>query len=775
MRHPPTLLPPTAAKGLPRTTRRPGRVGCAARAALALVAALRGGAAGAQPPGDAPATVPGPGSPPAAARVEGRVRRADGAPLTGANVFVLGSLDGAVTDSAGRFGFATTTPVPRVLVVRLASGAELRRVLTGGEAPVLELTMGERTAALTPVVVQAGRHEMGPGAGATLSALEVVTTPGSTADVFRALQTLPGVQQLDEGTALFVRGGDFTETRTVLDGAPLLNPPQLLTPTGTFVGSADPFQLESITFSSGGFGARHGNALSGVVELATLGRPSGRAATLGLGLGAASVTLATPIGARGGGWVAANRFDTAPILRLNGAPRPFAPAPHGHDLAASASWRPTATGTIKLYALDTRTRLGVLLEEPSFAGSYAADVAGRLAVLSWRDVVGRAAPWASIAWQRLDRTEEFGAFALGLGQRVLQLAGGSAWEAHPRAVLRAGMEGERLASALDGTLPTSGAAVAPGARRQLLGGARTLVRHAAWAEGDWRATERLRLLAGVRTDAASLTGRRSVDPRLSATWQLGAAATLTAAWGIYHQVPDPLLSDPVLGAGGALPPMRATQSIVGVRLGGERRMLRLELFDKRYRDLTLLGAEPGRDRVARAGGIGRARGADLVARSAGPWGVEPRLTWSVVRAERTDPVTGRLAPAPADVTHALTGIAERAFAGGWRTAVAWRSATGRPFTPVARATPDADGAGWTPVWGAPMSARFPDFRRLDLSLSRVRPFGARTQGVFYLALTNALDRRNVQAWRYSADWAERTPVRSIFNRAVYVGATLQHR
>jgi hypothetical protein len=33
----------------------------------------------------------------------------------------------------------------------------------------------------------------------------------------------------------------------------------------------------------------------------------------------------------------------------------------------------------------------------------------------------------------------------------------------------------------------------------------------------------------------------------------------------------------------------------------------------------------------------------------------------------------------------------------------------------------------------------------------------------------------VQAWRYSADYAERTPVRSIFARSVYVGATLQRR
>ncbi len=74
--------------------------------------------------------------------------------------------------------------------------------------------------------------------------LEVVTTPGTSADIHRAIQLLPGVQAVDDGTARFVRGGDYTETRVFMNEAQLLNPQQLLTPTGTFVGTVDPFQLE---------------------------------------------------------------------------------------------------------------------------------------------------------------------------------------------------------------------------------------------------------------------------------------------------------------------------------------------------------------------------------------------------------------------------------------------------------------------------------------------------------------------------------------------------
>ena len=99
---------------------------------------------------------------------------------------------------------------------------------------------------------------------ASLTALQVATTPGATADVARAIQTLPGVQNVDEGTGLFVRGGDVSETKVLLNESVMLSPYNYETPTGNFTTTVNPFLLEGIFFSSGGFGARYGNVLSGV-------------------------------------------------------------------------------------------------------------------------------------------------------------------------------------------------------------------------------------------------------------------------------------------------------------------------------------------------------------------------------------------------------------------------------------------------------------------------------------------------------------------------------
>ena len=71
-----------------------------------------------------------------------------------------------------------------------------------------------------------------------------------------------------------------------------------------------------------------------------------------------------------------------------------------------------------------------------------------------------------------------------------------------------------------------------------------------------------------------------------------------------------------------------------------------------------------------------------------------------------------------------------------------------------------------------MSERLPAFRRFDISGSYYHRFSAAMQAVFYASLSNVLDRENVYGYRYSRDYRERAPVRSIFNRSLYFGASL---
>jgi hypothetical protein len=212
--------------------------------------------------------------------------------------------------------------------------------------------------------------------------------------------------------------------------------------------------------------------------------------------------------------------------------------------------------------------------------------------------------------------------------------------------------------------------------------------------------------------------------------------------------------------------MRVAQGTMGLQMGDDTTGLRVELWDKRWRDLQQF--TPTFD-VA-SGGSARARGADVQLRWRWSPAARSRLAWSMLRARRTDPVTGLDAPAPADVRHSITWITDRVY-GSLTISSALRWATGRPFTDIVGATPGA-GGGAAPVFGAPFAARLPTYWRSDVSVSWYRPLPNGPAMVLWGSLSNLFARDNIMRYTWSADFAERRPVRAPFNRSLYVGATL---
>lgn len=57
-----------------------------------------------------------------------------------------------------------------------------------------------------------------------LTSLEIVRIPGADADLYRAITTFPGSNQVNEGSRITVRGGDPDEVLTIIDQASLYNP-----------------------------------------------------------------------------------------------------------------------------------------------------------------------------------------------------------------------------------------------------------------------------------------------------------------------------------------------------------------------------------------------------------------------------------------------------------------------------------------------------------------------------------------------------------------------
>jgi hypothetical protein len=696
----------------------------------------------------------------------GEVRDEADQPIRGANVFLLETLEGDLTGADGTFSIETRHTGPATLVVRHLTYAEHRVDLVMPRPEPVEVSLLELVQA-DAIVVTAGGYTAGDEAGATLTSLEVVTTPGTNADVAGAIKTLPGVQNVDEGNGLFVRGGDRMETKLFLDDAVVIDPLRLEEPTGSITPTVDPFLLDGIFFSSGGFGARYGNALSAIVDLETQGRPRNRHVNLGANLAGANASVGFPIGPNLGAHATVNRWHVGPIFAVNGSTRDYPVPPQGFDLSGSLIWSYRPDGEWKTFAIRQSSDLEVEIDEASFTGSYTLDEEGSIVVSSWQERFDRVALRVSVSRSTLARSERSGALDLESETTLSQVFGEVAWSPADRFVVTAGGEVERLASDVLGHVPATASDLSGDGDAVPIDFDDAVSRAGAFAEGELRLAGRVRVRTGLRTDRSTQTDERTWDPRVSVDMGLGKSATLLLAWGIYHQVPDPLFFEASLGDPG-LPAMRSRQLVAGIQLGSpEDALVRVEAYDKRYDDLALVV----RDGRVVGGGEGSSRGLDLFLKGPLVWGIDGRAAYSLVDAERTDPDTELLARSPLDVTHSLTLVGARRLAVGWSLRAAYRYATGRPFTDVVDATFDPEEGVFVPEFGDPFVERLPDYHRLDLAASHIRRIG-RWQAVFYASLGNVFDRENVLEFRWSEDYSERFPVRSRSKRSVFFGVSL---
>ncbi len=638
-----------------------------------------------------------------------------------------------------------------------------RFCLTVASAVFASVTFAQtgEIAKLSAVTVFAGQYPTGELPGSVLSSLDVVRTPGAAADINRALQTLPGVQIPDEGNALFVRGGDSIETATLVNGLRYPIATRLNAPAGNFAGTLNPFEARRITFASGGFGARFGNALSGVVDLDTLGVPPASAVTLGGGLGAVSLGAAAAFDGHAGVRLMATRTSTAPIFRLNGEARDYPEPPNGHDLAAAGAWEYRPGAEVRIFAVEQLQHLALNVNLPTLRGLFSSNNLNRLGTVTWSDAFGSWSFNASAGGGTLDRREIAGPVDVQTVTQHRQFVGRIAYDGSERLEFSAGLDGAREHNTLAKLIPPSGS-FAGGIFSAALPG----TRWGAFVEADAALAPHLRAVLGARTDSSSLTHRTTADPRLSVSWEPRKAVTFSLAGGVYHQIPEAYNffgdTDRL-----TLPPMRVNQLLGAVQVGNGDQLARLEIYTKDYADLVAL------NRTYRpvAGGTGRADGLDVLLKSSLPWAMNGRLTYSYIDTRRTDPDSGSVARAPFDVTHTVALIVERAF-GDWVAGAAWRYASGRPITPINGGTANGRG-GFDPVYGAPFSERLPPLLRLDLSASRYRWVNDHLGLVLYVSVTNVLNRRNVYTYEYSGDFATRSPTASLFGRSVYFGFSLQ--
>lgn len=703
----------------------------------------------------------------------------NGSPLPSANVQIVGTFDGDVTDVAGRFRFFTGRTGKQELRGTIVGmhPAVAGLNLSHGDSVFVRLELKEAPIDLSEVTVTAGGYMTGDEVkGMTLKSLEVVTTPGAAADIFRAVQTFPGVTAVDEGSGLFVRGGDVSETVILLDQSTLTHPYKFETPTGGVFGTIPPYLISGTYFSTGGFSARYGNALSGILAMESRDLPDRFTFFLNAGLAAGSVGADIPIipGTLGFSF-SGNQSFTDLMFRINGVRNQFTLPPDGRDANFSMAWHYSQTGRLKFLTCMNDDRLGVRVDEPSFEGVYESTETSWLHSLQWSDAIG---PWflkGGISTNRFLQDQHLGNLQLHPSDVSLKLRVDGERLIRDDLRLAVGTEVERLENSYTGSVPVNQNILDPNAEVFQLNDRFVTQRWGSYAELEARLSQRLAVSGGARVDYQNLAREAVIDPRLSLKYNLSQEENLHASWGIYHQFPQPILYDPASGN----PSLRAQQAqhlVAGIEHTGNLLLARLELYHKSYWGLVLLADN---SHYANCGS-GYADGLDVFLKY-GAFLQTPFNGWisySFLHSRRlqardlVDQIVYESAPSSFDITHSLTIVAKIQLIGFLSAGSMFRYATGRPETPVIGAVPQEGGAYYLPIQGPVNSYRLTAFSRLDATLSYFLPFGDLNSAVFYISLTNVLDRANAAGVEYSKDYSVSRLRLTDYRRFIYFGVSL---
>lgn len=188
-----------------------------------------------------------------------------GSPVENANIRVDNFNYGTTTDSSGKFKINICSQ-NQVLVISCV-GYEPAIIKTGISTSNIVIKLFPARYLMKEVLVSS-QNEKPEGFNHSLNKQQTDLLSGLSKDVLRSLQMLPGVVSNNEANSVVsVRGGSTDENLIMINGIEIHNPFHLreyfLTGTGIFNAG----MVKKVDFSSGGFPARYGGALSSILNI----------------------------------------------------------------------------------------------------------------------------------------------------------------------------------------------------------------------------------------------------------------------------------------------------------------------------------------------------------------------------------------------------------------------------------------------------------------------------------------------------------------------------
>ncbi|MBB1284453.1 TonB-dependent receptor [Flavisolibacter sp. BT320] len=555
--------------------------------------------------------------------ISGTVKDNKGKPLAGASVTIKESYDGTLADSLGAYRFATTETGTQILVVTATGYKSVEQSFTiSGALQPIDFQLKEEFNEMKAVVITAGTFEASDRkrTAVVLTSLDVVTTASANGDVTGALKTLPGAQQVGESEGLFVRGGTAAETKIFIDGT-LVN--RFFFQSGPNIagyGRFNPFLFKGTVFSTGGYSALYGQALSSAVILESIDLPEQTSATAGLSV----------LGG-GGGYQRLNKKKTASwginynytnlglAFGLIKQKQDYFKVPTIHNAEGNFRIKTSASGMLKYYGVFSSNQLGFTVPSIDTLGYF--DKFGLKNIyhyhnLSYRDRLG--SQWKVAAGVSYTNSKDDIEGALqDKGKQDVVLQGlefkkfgfdKTGQYINAKLVLDRklrGLSALRFGSEYN---YSSDPSTYIDYNNNRYGG--KLKQHitALFAETDIYLTNALAAKLGGRAEHSSYLDRTNLAPRASLAYKTGRESQASVAYGIFYQNPE----TQYLPATSPLNFSKATHYIANYQKTTALQVFRAEVFYKKYDALLKTTPVTGRDGIAaNNSGFGEAKGIEF--------------------------------------------------------------------------------------------------------------------------------------------------------------------
>lgn len=533
-------------------------------------------------------------------RISGTVVNAGGEPLALANVIIADTYDGATTAADGKFEFTTAETGTKMLIVRFVGFSDFQQLVELNGKPIsLTVRLQEQFNQLDAVTISAGAFTAGDASRRTIfKAMDIATTAGATANIAGALNTLPGTQKVGETGRLFVRGGDGSETRTFIDGMLVLDAYGPSAPNTPSRGRFLPFMFKGTSFSTGGYSAEFGQALSSALALDS--KDEEESTRTDIGILSVGGDIAHTQAWNGGSAAAKIQYtNIRPYYGLINQRIDWKTPPASLEGITAFRQKVGKDGMFKLFANFTHADFSLYshsIDDYSKTQLFKLTNDYRYINASYKNVLSK--DWllrGGVSYTQLKNDVVIGGSANDEKEEGIHAKVVMDGSVSGHVELKAGVEMIRRVYD-DHFVPDTSAAI----RMKF-----TETITAAFLESDIYASSSFITRAGVRMEHNNMTDAVSVDPRLSLAYRTGSKSQVSLAYGTFRQS----AKNEYLRINNELDPERASHYILNYQVLDNKRTFRAEVYYKQYDDLVKF--IQGNQYNTNNAGSGFAKGAEL--------------------------------------------------------------------------------------------------------------------------------------------------------------------